>query len=79
MCDLSIDAQLTSSSSVMSAHDQSLKSSQSDWSTKFCKLFLRVAHKHRQIFAGKGNCPIKNWTKTAESDLKQDRKVRTLL
>ena len=45
------------------ARDQSLESSQSDWSTKFCKLFLRVADKHRQIFAEKENCPIKNWTK----------------
>ena len=67
------------SSGVTGARDQSLESSQSDWSTKFCKLFLRVADKHRQIFAGKENCPIKNWTKTVESDLNQDRKARTLL
>ena len=34
---------------------------------------------NRQIFAGKENCPIKNWTKTVESDLNQDKKARTLL
>ena len=71
MCDLSIDARLTSSSGVTGARDQSLESSQSDWSTKFCKLFLRVADKHRQIFSGKENCSIKNWTNTVESDLNQ--------
>ena len=64
---------------MTSARDQSLESSQSDWSTKFCKLFLRVEDKHRKIFAGKENGPIKNWAKTAESDLKQDRKARTLM
>ena len=79
MCDKSIDAQLTSSSGVTGARDQSLESSQSDWSTKFCKLFLGVADKHRQIFSGKENCRIKNWTKTVESDLNQDRKATTLL
>ena len=30
---------LTSSSGVTGARDQSLESSQSDWSTKFCKTF----------------------------------------
>ena len=40
---------------------------------------LREAVKHRQIFVGKENCPIKNWTKTVESDLNQDRKARILL
>ena len=36
---------MTSSSGVTGARDQSLESRQSDWSTKFCKLFLRVADK----------------------------------
>ena len=36
-----------------SARDQSLESSQNDWSTKFCKLFLRIADKQGQIFARK--------------------------
>ena len=43
---------MTSSSGVAGARDQSRESSQSDWSTKFCKLFWRVADKddkHRQI------------------------------
>ena len=52
-----------SASGVTGARDQSLESSQSDWSTKFCKLFLRVANKHKQIFAGKENCPIKKLDK----------------
>ena len=34
---------------------------------------------NRQIFAGKENCPIKNKTKTVESDLNQDKKAKTLL
>ena len=51
---------MTSSSGVTSARDQSLESSQSGWSTKFCKLFSRVTEKlHRQIFVGKKNCPKK--------------------
>ena len=54
---------MTSSSGVSGARDQSLESSQSDWSTKFCKLFLRVADKHRQIFAGMENCSIKKLDK----------------
>ena len=61
------------------ARDQILESSQCDWSTKFCELFLRVADKNRQIFAGKENCPIKNWTKTVKGDLKQNKKARTLM
>ena len=32
------------------ARDQSLESSQSDWSTKFCKLFLRVANHVPRVF-----------------------------
>ena len=36
---------IAASSGVTSAHDLSLESSQSNWSTKFCKLFLRVADK----------------------------------
>ena len=53
------------------ARDQGPESSLTDWSTKFCKLFLRVADKHRQIFVGKENCPVKNWTKAIESDHNQ--------
>ena len=37
---------MKSSSGVTGARDQSPESSQSDWSTKFCKLFWRVADKH---------------------------------
>ena len=44
------------------ARDQSLESSQSDWSTKFCKLFLRVADKHGQISQERKTA--QNWTKT---------------
>ena len=60
------------------AHDQSLVSSHSDWSTKFCKLFLRVADKLRQIFARKDNCPTKNWIKAVKSDLNQVKKKMEL-
>ena len=59
-------------SGVTGTRDQSLESSQSDWSTKFCKLFLLEADKQRQIFAGKENCLMKNWTKTIESELNQE-------
>ena len=65
---------MTSSSGVTDARDQSLQSSQSEWSTKFCKLFLRVSDKHRQIFAGTQNCPMKNWTKTVDSNLDKVKK-----
>ena len=62
------------------ARDQSLESSQSEWSTKFCKLFLRVADKHRQIFAGIESQGQKKLDKDrSESDLNQDRKAGTLL
>ena len=54
---------MTSSSGVTCTRDQSPESSQSD-STKFCKLFWRVADKHRQIFAGKPDFPMGNIWKT---------------
>ena len=43
---------MTSLSGVTGAHDQSPEFSKSDWSTKFCKLFLRVEDKRTQILAG---------------------------
>ena len=46
---------------------------------KYCKLFLRVVDKHKQIFAGKETCRMKNWTKAVESDLNQVKKAGTLL
>ena len=49
MYSVHVDAQITSLSGVTSTHDQSLESSQSEWSTKFCKLFWRVADQHKQI------------------------------
>ena len=66
---------MTSLSGVTDARDQSLESSQRDRSKKFCKLFWRVADKHRQIFAVLQNCPMKNWIKTVAYDLKQEKKA----
>ena len=61
---------MTSSSGVTDARDQSLE--------EFCNLFWQVAGKQRQIFAGKQNCPMKNWTKAVASDLNKVKKARTL-
>ena len=77
MCDYrKADARLTSLSGVTGTRDQSRV--QIEWSTKFCKLFFRVADKNRQIFAGKENCAMKNWTKAIESDHNQVKKAGTL-
>ena len=65
---------MTSSSGVTGACDQSPEFRKSDWSTKFCKLFLQVVDKKRQILAGTQNLPMKNWTKTVASDLKKVKK-----
>ena len=48
---------------------------QSDWSTKFCKLFLRVADREQANFRRKGKLPDKKTVQS--SDLNQDKKART--
>ena len=40
---------MTSLSGLTGARDQSLESSQSNWSTKFCKLFWQVADKRKGV------------------------------
>ena len=40
---------IMSLNSVTGAHDQSLESSQSDWTTKFCNLFWQVGDKQENF------------------------------
>ena len=70
---------MTSLSGVTGTRDQSLESSQSDWSTKFCKLLWRIADKHRQIFAGSKNFPTIKPITTVGSDLNQIKKASKLV
>ena len=75
-------ARLTSSSGVTGARDQSLESSQSDWSTKFRKLFLRVAgNSNIGKFRKREKLSDEKFDKdrTVESDLNQIKKTRSLL
>ena len=63
MCDYSIDARLTSSSGVTGARDQSLESSQSDWSIKFFKLFFASSGQKQANFRRKGKLQNKKLEK----------------
>ena len=50
---------------------QSPESSQSDWSTKVCKLFSigKYWTNIGKFLAGKKNCPMENWNETIANDL----------
>ena len=52
-CEKSLEVRMTSLRVLTCARDQSLESTQSDWSIKFSKLFWRVVDKHRETFAAK--------------------------